>query len=168
MYLRAFALSRDNGGHGFANNTPNFSGARAVSLITTVGDSHGRLPQHMFAATVFLMGAHTFAPVNRRAVPAGSGRTRVIQSVVSLERIQSDLRSVDWKPLQTDPAWRNPCLLTSLITAVSVQQSVAAGAWPLFGLGPLLVLPHVDSALLLLAVPQLATTRAAAPRPTPR
>lgn len=121
----------------------------------------------MFAATVFHMGAHAFVPA-RRAVPAGSGRTRAIQSVISLERIQSDLRSVDWKPLQTDPAWRNPCLLTSLITAVSVQQSVAAGAWPLFGLGPLLVLPHVDSDLLLLAVPQLATTRVAAPRPTPR
>ena len=66
-------------------------------------------------------------------------------AAVSLEQIQRDLRRDDWQPLQTDPTWRNPCLLTSLITAISVQQSVAAGVWPLFGLGPLLVPQHVET-----------------------
>ena len=43
-------------------------------------------------------------------------------------------------PLQTEPRWRNPCFFTSWITAVSVQQALAFGQWPAFGLGPLLVL----------------------------
>mmetsp|Transcript_5010 Transcript_5010/g.9743 ORF Transcript_5010/g.9743 Transcript_5010/m.9743 type:complete len:193 (-) Transcript_5010:78-656(-) len=93
------------------------------------------------AATTLLVGAQAFAPAFGQFFPARpSGPTARADTAISLERIRNDLHKDDWQPLKTDPTWRNPCLLTSLITAVSIQQSVVAGAWPLFGLGPLLVL----------------------------
>ena len=102
----------------------------------------------MFAASALLVGTQAFAPALSRFTPAQARASTVgparASTVISLERIRSDLGSDDWQPLQTDPAWRNPCLLTSLITAVSVQQSAVAGVWPLFGLGPLLVPQHVE------------------------
>ena len=102
----------------------------------------------MLAATALLVGTQAFAPALSRLTPAQARASTVgparASTVISLERIRSDLSSDDWQPLQTAPAWRNPCLLTSLITAVSVQQSAVAGVWPLFGLGPLLVPQHVE------------------------
>ena len=102
----------------------------------------------MIATLTLLAGAQAYASGLSR-FPQAKARASTVHparasTVLSLERIRSDLGSDDWQPLQTDPTWRNPCLLTSLITAISVQQSVAAGVWPLFGLGPLLVAQHVE------------------------
>ena len=101
----------------------------------------------MIATLTLLVGAQAYASGLSR-LPQAKARASTVRparasTLLSLERIRSDLGSDDWQPLQTDPTWRNPCLLTSLITAISVQQSVAAGVWPLFGLGPLLVPQHV-------------------------
>mmetsp|Transcript_7495 Transcript_7495/g.12728 ORF Transcript_7495/g.12728 Transcript_7495/m.12728 type:complete len:234 (+) Transcript_7495:160-861(+) len=51
-----------------------------------------------------------------------------------------DLKRDDWEPLQTRPAWRNPCFFTSLLTSLSVQQAITRGHWPVFGVGPAFVL----------------------------
>ena len=101
----------------------------------------------MIATLTLLAGAQAYASSLSRLPQAKARTVRPARAstLLSLERIRSDLGSDDWQPLQTDPTWRNPCLLTSLITAISVQQSVAAGVWPLFGLGPLLVPQHVET-----------------------
>ena len=97
----------------------------------------------MLAAAVLLLSTQGLIIQPPHASAPGLRHTPTLArtaAAVSLEQIQRDLRRDDWQPLQTDPAWRNPCLLTSLLTAVSVQQAVAFDVWPLFGLGPLLVL----------------------------
>ena len=56
------------------------------------------------------------------------------------KRSLRDLQRSDWEPLSTSPRWCNPCFFTSTFTAVSVWRAANLGLFPIFGLGPLLVL----------------------------
>lgn len=68
----------------------------------------------------------------------GGRRSRGLSS--EWRRLLSDLGSDEWQPLQTTAAWRNPCFVSSFLTAVSVWASAAKGLFVPFGVGPLLVL----------------------------
>ena len=103
------------------------------------------------ASLVFLTPLLTPPPSNLPLTSSSSSPSRPLRhprpplrhpqpTAALLESLRADLQRDDWMPLQTEPRWRNPCFFTSWITAVSVQQALAFGQWPAFGLGPLLVL----------------------------
>jgi hypothetical protein len=87
----------------------------------------------------------------------GAPATALVAARRWCSRALSDLQSDTWQPLRpTGGAWRNPCLASSTLTAVSMWAAYVRGAYVPFGVGPTLVL---SSSLLYWCAPRKESWR---------
>jgi hypothetical protein len=112
------------------NRSPVMAGSRALGFLWLLL----ALPAHGLAH-----GAATMR-TSPRAFPRPPAQAARPLKMALFERAARDLRRDDWQPLETSPAWLNPCFFTCTITAASVVQAWHLGLFPVFGIGPLCVL----------------------------
>lgn len=71
---------------------------------------------------------------------ASSGTGPLTQLRRASQQAVADLNSDSWEPWRPPNRWRNPCFLSSFLTALSVGDAARRGLFRPFGVGPLLVL----------------------------
>jgi len=119
-----------------------FSGKMGLDLYQQASDRDGEDASAVHKVLHVLRENHEKECL--RASPR-THRTSYTQRVTmctrdGLQEFWDDLRSTDWLPLKTRNPWRNPCFVSSFLTAVSVVEAARHGVFVPFGVGPLLVL----------------------------
>ena len=99
-----------------------------------------RMPASAAPAAVHALRASPAIYASATGEPGSpGGGTSILAAEAS--RALADLRRTDWQPLRTERSpWRNPCLLSSLLTGASVVAAARRGLFVPFGVGPLCVL----------------------------